>query len=174
MTTKYSDTFSRCHYCITHSECKKSLNRQLVNGMIAVNTRWLCQCACKPCRAPSTWPRAILKHEELQSVFTHAELGALVPQKELNQLEDQYLTHKEVNTLVQKQGQVNMGSSLQCGQFNEKYGKFPLETCAMPWNFHGSCQKTLPQNNNYSRCRLLGSIPSVHCLPVCILEQEAP
>ncbi|KAJ3606281.1 hypothetical protein NHX12_025801 [Muraenolepis orangiensis] len=41
------------------------------------------------------YPSAILKHKELQAVFDSTKLGALVPQKELDQLEDQYLTHKE-------------------------------------------------------------------------------
>ncbi|CAL8315590.1 unnamed protein product [Merluccius merluccius] len=41
------------------------------------------------------YPNEILKHEELQAVFASAELGPLVPQDELQRLEDQYLTHKE-------------------------------------------------------------------------------
>ncbi|KAG7272621.1 hypothetical protein CRUP_033130, partial [Coryphaenoides rupestris] len=37
----------------------------------------------------------ILTHQELQGVFPSDGLGVLVPQTELNQLEDQYLAHKQ-------------------------------------------------------------------------------
>lgn len=51
-----------------------------------ISLRWCCFVCCSE----------ILKHEDLDGRIDTACLGSLLQQDELNQLEDQYLVHKQV------------------------------------------------------------------------------